>query len=580
MEPLMDRSVRSKPSIARLSASEQSHVKREKIRKFNDRGRWLSPEFTVYYAVAILSLLWLAYEGYSTATKWESDVLPRYPGIKMGNGWFSGWKVDVNHGNGTNYWGDLRGHFHYMFFIATIHLIIGGLIHRFCPSAQTYYQSFAGLAMLTIMHRLKVAFFLGVLIVNFSIAFVARDHWLNPVLTFGVIGGEIIAMQLTNGFGDPSWSSAAKATASVGLFASAFPWRRMAVFAAMRMISFNLDYFWAIRRAKGKISSEETFESHCVKCEECRKADQIAGPCYKWRSRTPASLEDYTFVRYVAYVTYAPLVIFGPVISFNAFNSFLRSRHNRCNWRMLARYAAGVLFAGLMMELMLQYFHPYVILHTAFNPSGPSWHYLSWLGPAQVLANGYWQLLLFWMQLFFMWRYLRLCWLIRLVYIPMGGSRVNFAMQMLSVAVCFQLIVQLGALGAISLGSAVTGFALAGVVIVETLLERFTPTSFRTHWTFRHVCACGYAVVFTLIIVGFAVAGTKNFGREYMWLVGGMLEKENLPYLALILSFSFACAQIAYEVRDTEKRRVKRVEYERPDSPEIGPVDEAVVALP
>ena len=86
----------------------------------------------------------------------------------------------------------------------------------------------------------------------------------------------------------------------------------------LRLVSFNMDYYWASR------SQQQSVEvCICLLCSVCHFNIFLpkfsADLSTKQRSRTPHDLESYNALNYVAYALYTPLYLAGPIISFNDF---------------------------------------------------------------------------------------------------------------------------------------------------------------------------------------------------------------------------------------------------------------------
>ncbi|KAL0335361.1 UNVERIFIED_CONTAM: Flap endonuclease 1 [Sesamum radiatum] len=202
-------------------------------------------------------------------------------------------------------------------------------------------------------------------------------------------------------------------------FRGTFRWHICFNFVVLRMISFGYDYHWA---------------------DQYNQFDQ------KERRVTN---DKFSFPIYLCYLVYAPLYIAGPIISFNAFASQLDSSQNIYLSREVIWYGFRWVFSVFLMELMTHLFY-----YNAFAISGV-WKQLS---PMDIFIIGYGVLNFMWLKFFLIWRYFRFwslingivppenmprclnncCnlesfwknwhasfnkWLVRYVYIPLGGSQ-------------------------------------------------------------------------------------------------------------------------------------------------------------
>lgn len=185
------------------------------------------------------------------------------------------------------------------------------------------------------------------------------------------------------------------------------------------------------------------------------------------RITIPAAASDFTFRNYLAYAIYAPLYLTGPILTFNDYISQIRYRPASIEKSRTILYAIRFVLVLLAMEVILHY--DYV---GAISKARPEW---SSYNPAQLSLLSYFNLHLIWLKLLIPWRLFRLwalvdgidppenmlrCvsnnyspvlfwrawhrsynrWLIRYIYVPLGGS--NFRSWRTAVrSVCTYLLV-------------------------------------------------------------------------------------------------------------------------------------------
>jgi D-alanyl-lipoteichoic acid acyltransferase DltB (MBOAT superfamily) len=77
----------------------------------------------------------------------------------------------------------------------------------------------------------------------------------------------------------------------------------------LRMISFGCDYCWSLR------SSQFDHKKHMQRCQVCYSGKT----CYFALQERALIGDKYTLLTYLCYLTYAPLYIAGPIVSYNAF---------------------------------------------------------------------------------------------------------------------------------------------------------------------------------------------------------------------------------------------------------------------
>jgi D-alanyl-lipoteichoic acid acyltransferase DltB (MBOAT superfamily) len=167
------------------------------------------------------------------------------------------------------------------------------------------------------------------------------------------------------------------------------------------------------------------------------------------RIATPAAAKDYNFRNYVAYTIYAPLYLTGPILTFNDYICQLKYPPASIEAARTVKYGIRFLLCLLCMELLLHY--DYCV---AIAKGNPEW---SDYTPAQLSLLSYFNLHVLWLKLLLPWRLFRLwalidgmdppenmlrClsdnpstvqfwrgwhrsynrWLIRYIYVPLGGA--------------------------------------------------------------------------------------------------------------------------------------------------------------
>jgi len=197
-------------------------------------------------------------------------------------------------------------------------------------------------------------------------------------------------------------------------------------------------------------------------CKECKAEVH----CDKGRVLFHHEEKEYSYVNYLTYCLYVPLYLAGPIMTFgdytyqvyilhvvnmmySLFDNHWQMKHRIIpfNARSFTMYFARLLFCLLTLEIILH--NMYIVAISKVS------HWDAYL-PFEVLAVGYWNLKVIWLKLLVIWRFFRfaaLCddinppenmtrcmsnnyspvgfwrswhrsynlWLIRYVYIPLGG---------------------------------------------------------------------------------------------------------------------------------------------------------------
>jgi protein-cysteine N-palmitoyltransferase HHAT len=286
----------------------------------------------------------------------------------------------------------------------------------------------------------------------------------------------------------------------------------------------------------------------------------------------------------MAYVLYAPLYLTGPIVTFNDYISQQRYKPQTVTRHRTAMYGIRFLVVLLTMELLIHY-----VYAVAIAKADPDWSVYT---PFQLSMLGYFHLHHIWLKLLIPWRFFRLwallddidppedmarCmsnnysalafwrgwhrsynrWIVRYVYIPLGGSGkhgvwgtvrtiANFALVFMFVAVWHDINLRL-----LMWGWLITLFVLPE--IVATFMFPASKWADRPN-TYRVICGVGAIgnILMMMIanLVGYAIGidGLKG-------LVHGIIGSA-----AGVALFAAACGclyigvQIMFEVREEEKR--------------------------
>lgn len=229
-------------------------------------------------------------------------------------------------------------------------------------------------------------------------------------------------------------------------------WEVLFNITILRLISFNLDYYWSVDKRKAnslEVCSPPFFLRR--RSSNMPKKRQLNPAQLSERDRVaiPADARDYTFRNYVAYAIYAPLYLTGPILTFNDYISQSKHRAASVERPRTEGYAVRFVLILLAMELVLHF--NYV------NAISKADHVWSEYTPAQLSMLSFMNLHIIWLKLLIPWRLFRLwslidgidppenmvrCvsnnystklfwrswhrsynrWLIRYIYVPLGGT--------------------------------------------------------------------------------------------------------------------------------------------------------------
>ena len=230
-------------------------------------------------------------------------------------------------------------------------------------------------------------------------------------------------------------------------------WEILFNVTVLRLISFNFDYVWSLNRGMSSPVEVRKSPHQIMKGSDAdrHKKKQLDPANLSERDRVdlPAKPHDYSFRNYLAYALYSPLYLAGPILTFNDYISQQRYPPRSITRSRNLLYGIRFFIALLSMEVMIHFI--YVI---AISKAQPEWQLYT---PFQLSMLGYFSLNHIWLKLLLPWRFFRLwalldgidppenvvrCmsdnysvfafwrgwhrsfnrWIIRYIYIPMGGS--------------------------------------------------------------------------------------------------------------------------------------------------------------
>ncbi|KAL1602749.1 glycerol transporter [Paraconiothyrium brasiliense] len=348
-------------------------------------------------------------------------------------------------------------------------------------------------------------------------------------------------------------------------------WEVLFNFTVLRLISFNMDYYWSLNSRTGS-----SLEKKQLDPSNLSERDRVA---------MSANPTNYSFKNYFAYTLYSPLYLAGPIITFNDYISQLQYRPHSITPKRTALYAIRFAVVLLTMEIMIHYMYMVAIFHAR-----PPWDAYT---PTQLSMLGFFNLKHIWLKLLIPWRFFRLwalmdgvdppenmvrCmsdnyavthfwrgwhrsfnkWALRYLFIPMGGSiapgvwgQVRSVLNKLTVfsfiAIWHDIQLRL-----LMWGWLVTLFVLPEVIASHV----FPPKKWRTRPdVYRYLCGIGAVGEILLLmvanLVGFALGldGLKD-------LVSGIFASwSGLGFLVIACVALFMGVQIMFEWRESEKRR-------------------------
>ncbi|KAF2121727.1 MBOAT, membrane-bound O-acyltransferase family-domain-containing protein [Lophiotrema nucula] len=572
-------------------------------------SRWKTPEFYAYclvIGVAVALMLKAVYD----VSKASHPNYPKFARL-LDDGWIPGRKVD----NVDAQYSSFRQNIPYLFIVVLIHPLLRKLYDGLWR-ADTYTSvpqhrgpgtqltmglntssaaearmdqriSFdVGFAVLFIcaLHGFSAPKIFLILYINYSIAKKVSRQYM-PAVTWIFNVGILFLNEIYRGYsyasilypfvpsipvGDQTYS-----TSNVGAYLDKWGglnsrWEVLFNFTVLRLISFNLDYYWSLNDQRGGAIEKKQLDP-----SNLSERDRVS---------IPAKPSDFSFRNYFAYALYSPLYLAGPIVTFNDYMSQCRYKLHSISLNRTALYALRFIVVLLTMEVMIHYLYMVAIFHVK-----PDWNAYT---PLQLSMLGFFNLKHIWLKLLIPWRFFRLwslldgidppenmvrCmsdnysvmqfwrgwhrsfnkWSLRYLYIPLGGSAIpgfyGKVRQIISSLLVFSFI---AIWHDIQLRLLMWGWLVTLFVLPEIIAGLVFPKSqYRSRPNlYRMICGVGAVANILMLmlanLVGFAlgVDGLKD-------LVHGIMGS----YSGLVFFWSacfclFVGAQVMFEVREEEKR--------------------------
>ncbi|KAL7747311.1 hypothetical protein RI367_007365 [Sorochytrium milnesiophthora] len=515
---------------------------------------WNTVEFYIYYIAFIVVVPIMCWG----AWRISDENHPAYPTYQklLSDGWMFGRKLDNS---------DLQ----YRAFRSNIPMLTGAMLlylpisHQMRKRSWTLFSLAASLIFLTFANGTSVLKILIITTLNFLIARIFRGSRLNPLLTWLFNIGILFANEHYHGY---AFGAVHPGLAWLDAYSGKTRWYVTFNITTLRMISFNMDYYWAFRQSR-----ESILKQH----ENCSgRARDKAYCCEKLRIDLPRSMPEYSFVTYLAYLLYIPLYMAGPIMSYNNWVSQVRDKSPTITVRSVALYAVRLLGAMLTMEIMLHAFYV-----TAISKA-KAWSNLS---PFEISMVGYFNLKLIWLKLLVIWRFFRLwaladgiepmenmkrcmsnnysamgfwqgwhCsynrWNVRYLYIPLGGAKY----QMFNVWIIFSFV---AVWHDIQLKLLAWGWLICLFILPEVIAKKmFATPKWKSRPYYRHLCAVGGLLnIFMMMVanlVGFAVGldGIQD-------MLSKIMQPSGVVFILMTIASLFVAVQVMFEIREDEKRQ-------------------------
>lgn len=337
-------------------------------------------------------------------------------------------------------WGSFRGSLWILIMFGSIHSLCSTFARKYSVQAHQWTQTILGLAFLLALHGYHGFYVLFFCYLNFGLTKVLSGQSLVAAVWLFNLG----ALVVVSGTGD-MWE-----IESLSWFSGLMGWAHHFNMVMLKMISFGVDY------------ARASTANH-------KYDDKPESLYYKTRQETDRSVEEYSLLNYLGFILYAPLYIAGPIMSFNAWQSQMMVKQTAYSNRGIGMYALRWVGIFLLMEVQMHYHYSNAIA----AQKSEALHSISDLYLAFSVSVAV--LFFMWMKFLLIWRFFRLwslcngiecpenmnrcvlnnysmaqfwkswhssynVWLLRYVYIPLGGSRLSGPRKLLNVLIVFTFV--------------------------------------------------------------------------------------------------------------------------------------------
>lgn len=538
-------------SLPTLDDRLQPSAKKLDIIKRSSPSKWGTLEFKFYIVVFAVAVPLM----YKTAMDASNETNPNFPRFQhlLSDGWMMGRKVD----NSDSQYRFFRDNFILLIGLMLGHLALKRLVVLSKLTNKIGFDFMFGLLFLFGAHGFSAAKILLHLMVNFTLCKIPNTKVATACCWIYGVG----TLFLNDWYWNVPFSAVSEKLRFLDGFHGIIPrWDVFFNFTLLRMLSFSLDYIH--RKASPDLGKKQEDKSS-------------EGGLFSDKERLNANheIDQYNMFNYLAYVTYTPLFIAGPIITFNDYLYQCSFTLPSIDFKKTMIYGARLGFCLLTMEFLLHFMYVVAVSKTR-----------AWEGntPFQISMIGLFNLNIIWLKLLIPWRLFRFwalldgidppenmirCmdnnysamafwrawhrsfnrWVIKYIYIPMGGSnnRVLTSLMVFSfVAIWHDIELKL---------------LIWGWLIVFALLPEITLTQvckpLSDKWWFRHFCGIGAVLNIWMMMLanlyGFCLGhdGTAMLLKEVFSTLQGW-------QFFVVASFClFVGVQVMFELRESEKRQ-------------------------
>ncbi|OMJ75180.1 hypothetical protein SteCoe_25727 [Stentor coeruleus] len=347
-------------------------------------------------------------------------------------------------------------------------------------------------------------------------------------------------------------------------------WYRVNNLCMLKIVSYTVDYHW-------KVSNKivDTHEKHKKKCDECKK--DIT--CLKFRMESHG--QRFGLLCFIAYSFYPPLYVAGPTLTYNAWISQVELPQQTFDRVRMIKY---ILRFSVIFLILLWFMHNLYFPTIANNSQNR--HILDAFTPYELIIASYFILKWIWLKFTVIWRFFRIwalfdgiespenmgrcmsnnyCfegfwrmwhrafnqWLIRYLFIPLGGSQY----KVFNIWAVFGFVALWHDL---TLNLLAWGWGMCLFIMPEVLVKAYFSSpkreAFRKTFAYSFMCAIAGGVYICLMIMANLVG--FSFGLSGLKvMLEGLINLEGLFLMIKVLTVLSIGSHFMFLYRENETRK-------------------------
>eukprot|EP00879_Flechtneria_rotunda_P009496 GHRR01009939.1.p1 GENE.GHRR01009939.1~~GHRR01009939.1.p1 ORF type:complete len:537 (+),score=91.15 GHRR01009939.1:293-1903(+) len=356
------------------------------------------------------------------------------PGLQPG---LFGSYVDVS----DHQWREFRASIPLLTVVMAGFVACSRLVQATAPQYKVRFYAAFSLIFVAVLHGACLCYILALLSAGYCIAHLTASHQYGLLAVWVWHCSTFVLVRAYEGF---PFALFGLSTAALDQHRGMLRWHIYYNLLLLRMISFACDYHWQVKKVPGRLRLQPD-------------TPPSAGQDLRTRSELWQDPKAYNFWMYLAYCLYPPLYIAGPISTYNAFASQMQAPASNLTAVAVGRYCLRALGCWACMELIT---HKLWFLAVARHKL---WYQLAsaeghTLPPLHMCLIPWWVIIIFWLKFTVIWRFFRfwaladgvdvpenmtrcICnnydimgfwknwhasynqWLVRYMYIPLGGAR-------------------------------------------------------------------------------------------------------------------------------------------------------------